>query len=72
MSRNSNPGQPHRATDAARSPAARARKSLRDIARRYLQGITDAATYRRRHAELSAIIRDAGMIPPDVPPPPAE
>ena len=71
MSRNTNPSNPHRATDAARSPGAMARKSLRDLARRYLQGRTTDATYRARHAELSAIIAAAGLTMPDVPPPPA-
>lgn len=71
MSRNSNPGNSHRATDAARSPGAMARKSLRDLGRRYLQGRTTDATYCARHAELTAAILAAGLPVPDVPPPPA-
>lgn len=71
MSQHTNPRQPWRSTDHARSAAAKAKKSLRDIARRYLQGITTAATYRQRHTELSAIITAGGLDLPDVPPPPA-
>lgn len=70
MSKNTNPRTPERATDAGRSEAGMAREELKRAGKRYLSGRGDAATYARKHRELSAIILAAGKTLPDVPLPP--
>lgn len=69
MSKNTNPREPRRGTDAGRSPAGIAKKKLRNAARRYLEGISSEDQYRDTWQRLTSVIVAGGLELPDVPSP---